>query len=214
MLEAVVTQFVRRNLRGVWVRGHLLPGPTVWAANHHSWWDPFVGTAFSRSRGGRSAVLMLQENLERFPFARAIGAFGTGEPREGLRYLDAGRHLIVYPEGELRPGGPPGDLAAGAAWFACAAKVPLYALASRTLLRGQQHPEAYLVFDRVDTGGSRSEVTRRLGTHLAKSLSELDELVAHTDPRQPLPGFTLAVAGRRSPEERIETLTRRLTWRG
>jgi hypothetical protein len=161
---------------------------------------------------------MLQENLDRFRFARAIGAYGTGEPRQGLRYLDRRRNLIVYPEGQLRPPGPPRDLAPGAAWFARAAKVPLYAVATRTLLRGHQYPEAYLSFHRVDTAGSRSDVTARLDAQLSKALSELDDLVAGCDPRAPLPGFTLTVAGRRSPDERIEAMTRsvtrRLRWRG
>jgi hypothetical protein len=214
MLEAVVTQLVRRNLRGVWVRAHPPPGPAVWAANHHSWWDPFVATAVSRARGARSCVLMLQENLDTFRFARAIGAFGTGEPRQGLRYLDQGRNLIIFPEGELRPPGPVHEIAPGAAWFACAGKVPLYAVATRTLLRGHQHAETYLTFERVDTGGTRTEITRRLDTRLAECLSALDDLVAGTEPRSPLPGFTLAIRGRRSHEERIEAMTRRLTWRG
>jgi len=214
MLEAAVTRFVRRNLRGVWVRGHPVPGPAVWAANHHSWWDPFIGTAVSRARGSRSAVLMLQENLARFRFARAIGAFGTGEPRLGLRYLHEGRNLLIYPEGELHPPGALRDISQGAAWFACAAMVPLYAVAARTVLRGYQCPEAYLAFDRVGTEGSRAEITERLGARLTKALSELDDLIANTEPRSPLPGFTLMVAGRRGPDERIDALARRLTWRG
>jgi hypothetical protein len=214
MLEAVVTQLVRRNLRGVWVRAHPLPGPAVWAANHHSWWDPFVATAVSRAQGARSCVLMLQENLDTFRFARAIGAFGTGEPRRGLRYLDRGHNLIIFPEGELRQPGALAELAPGAAWYANAAKVPLYAVATRTLLRGHQHPEAYLVFERVDTTGTRTQITRQLETRLAGSLSALDAEVAGAEPRSPLHGFTLAIRGRRSHEERIEAMTRRLTWRG
>ncbi len=214
MLEAAVTHFVRRNLRGVWVRAHPVPGPAVWAANHHSWWDPFVGTAVSRARGSRSAVLMLQENLARFRFARVIGAFGTDEPRLGLRYLDQGRNLLIYPEGELHPSGVLWDISQGAAWFACAVKVPLYAVATRTVLRGHQRPEAYLSFSRVGTEGSRAEITERLSARLANGLSELDAMITDAEPRSPLPGFTLMVAGRRSPDERIDAMTRRLTWRG
>jgi hypothetical protein len=92
------------------------------------------------------------------------------------------------------------------------AKVPLYAVATRTVLRGQQSPEAYLTFDRIGTQGSRAEITERLGARLATALSELDKLIAGTDPRLPLPGFTLMVAGRRSPDERIDAIARRLPW--
>ncbi len=213
MLERAVTSFVRRHLRGVWISRRPGPGPAVWAGNHHSWWDPFVGTAVSRAQGTPSAVLMLQANLDRFPFARLIGAFGTGEPRAGLRHLDKGSNLIVYPEGELCPPGPLRDLAVGAAWFAGVAEVPLYALAGRVVVRGQAYPEAYLAFERVDTAGPPGAVTKRLHAQLGALLSEIDDQISHADPSVALPGYTCAVAGRRSADERIANLSRRLTWR-
>jgi 1-acyl-sn-glycerol-3-phosphate acyltransferase len=204
MLEQIVSRMVRRRLRGVWTRGRPVRGPAVWAANHHSWWDPFVGTAVARKLGMRSCVLMLQENLDRFRFARVIGAFGTGNLRRGLSYLEEGRILLVYPEGRLMPPGRLGPLAEGAAWYALTARVPLYAVACRVVMRGNDSAEAYLTFREVPVDPeTRASVTRRLAGTLDSELRSLDVSVAEADPRLPLDGFERALAGRRSPDERM-----------
>jgi 1-acyl-sn-glycerol-3-phosphate acyltransferase len=205
MLRAI-DLLVRRGLRGVWLRGTPPPGPFVWAANHHSWWDPFVAMTVLHRWRRRSALLMRQTNLQRYPFARPLGIFGTDEPRRGLEYLRAGRVLIVYPEGELRPPGPPGRLAGGADWYATRSGLPLCAAATRVLMRGDQHPEAYLWLVTVTGAGA-------LPAALRTTLADLDGLVATTDPRQPLPGFSRVVAGRRSADEQLERMARLLTWR-
>jgi hypothetical protein len=207
MLEPIVSRMVRRRLRGVWTRGAPVRGPAVWAANHHSWWDPFTGTAVARKLGLRSCVLMLQENLDRFRFAAAIGAFGTSRLRQGLSYLDSGRVLLVYPEGRLMPPGPLGPLAEGAAWYALTSRVPLYAVACRVVMRGNDSAEAYLSFQEVPALESRALVTRRLAQTLGCELQSLDLSVSASEPRLPLDGFSQAIQGRRSPDERIERST-------
>jgi hypothetical protein len=47
-------------------------------------------------------------------------------------------------------------------------------------------------------------VTARLRATLAQGLSDLDRLGPVADPRAPLPGYQLLVAGRRSWDERID----------
>lgn len=185
---------VRRGLRGVWLRGELPAGPFVWAANHHSWWDPFVAAAVLGRLDRDPALLMDQDNLGRFGLARLLGAFGTRELRRGLDHLRRGRVLIVFPEGELLPPGPLGPLAGGAAWYARTAGVPLCAVATRVVLRGHQAPEAYLSMSTVDE--------RDLGPRLGAELEILDELITTADPRAPLPGFCRQLPGRRSWDER------------
>ena len=204
---------VRRGLRGVWLRGDLPGGPFVWAANHHSWWDPFVADVVLRDAGRRGCLIMLEENRRRFGFVRRLGVFGTNEPRRGLDFLTAGRVLVIYPEGELRPAGPLGPLADGAGWYARRANVPLCAVATRVLLRGQEAPEAYLSTSVVDVVGPNRDVTRRLGEELDRLLSEVDKLGGVEDPRAPLPGYRLILSGRRSHDERIEAMSGRLPWR-
>jgi len=204
---------VRRGLRGVWLRGDVPAGPFVWAANHHAWWDPFLADVVLTAAHRRGALVMLQENLGRYGFARRLGVFGTAETRRGLAYLTGGRVLVIYPEGELRPPGPLGELANGAAWFARRAGVPLCAVATRVVLRGHEAPEAYLSVAAVDGSGPLAGVTRRLGAELSGQLSEVDSQMAAVDPRAPLPGYQRVLRGRLSRDERIDAIAGRLPWR-
>jgi len=193
---------VRRGLRGVWLCGRPPAGAFVWAANHHSWWDPFVAAAVVGRLDRAPAVLMDQDNLGKFSVARLLGAFGTAHLRRGLDHLRDGRVLIVFPEGELRPPARLAPLAGGAAWYARRAGVPLCAVATRIALRGHQAPEAYLTLSTVDTDAPLTTVTSRLDQVLAARLEELDRSIATGDPRRPLPGFTPYLGGRRSWDER------------
>jgi hypothetical protein len=217
-MRRALSFLVRGGLRGVWLRGLPPPGAFVFAANHHSWWDPFVAMVLLHQLDRSSCVLMLQQNLDRYPFARPLGVFGTGEHRRGLAYLRAGRVLVVFPEGGLRPAGPPGKLAGGAAWYATRAGVPLWAAAARVLMRGQQAPEAYVSAAEVaaevaaGAGGTTAVLTARLARQLADQLADLERLNASSDPRAALPGFTPVVAGRRSWDERVDQVARWLPW--
>lgn len=203
---------VRRGLRGVWLRGALPHGPFVWAANHHSWWDPFLAAIVLDRVGQSACLIMQQENLGRYGFTRRLGVFGTSEHRTGLEYLHRGRVLVIYPEGELRTAGPPGELASGAAWYARRAGVPLCAIATRVVLRGEEAPEALLSCSTVDTSGTLPVVTARLADHLAGQLRDLDAGIEAVDPRRPLPGYRLVVRGRRSWDERIDAVGRWRPW--
>ncbi len=204
---------VRGGLAGVWVRGRLPAGPVVWAANHHSWWDPFLASAVLDRAARPACLLMAQDNLARFGFARRLGVFGTGETRRGLSYLDTGRVLVIYPEGELRPAGPLGPLADGAAWFAHRAGVPLCAVGVRVVLRGHEAPEAYLSLTAVAKATDLWSSTQRLADRLNDELDDVDTLVAASDPRQPLPGFSRLLTGRRSWDERIDAMAGWRPWR-
>lgn len=206
-------RLVRGGLRGVWLRGRLPAGPFVWAANHHSWWDPFVAAAVLRRARRTSGLVMLQDTIQRYAFARRLGVFGSRELRTGLRQLAEGRVLIVYPEGELRPPGPLGPLADGAAWYAHRTGVPLAAVAVRVVLRGQQAPEAYVSITAVDPAGEVGVLTGSLARTLHDDLSTLDRQLAVADPRAGLAGFRPVLLGRRSWDERIDAVTRRLRWR-
>ena len=44
---------VRGGLAGVRVHGRLPAGPVVWAANHHSWCDPFIAGTLLTAAGHR-----------------------------------------------------------------------------------------------------------------------------------------------------------------
>jgi 1-acyl-sn-glycerol-3-phosphate acyltransferase len=203
---------VRGGLAGVWVRGQLPADPVVWAANHHSWWDPFIAGTLLTAAGRPMVLLADVASVHRYRFARRIGVVGTDELRTALAAVRSGAVLVIYPEGRLLPAGPPGALAPGAAWSAARAPARLCSVAVRVLMRGRQYPEAYVMFSGIDAGGPLPEVTGRLRERLREDLADVDRLSAHADPRQPLPGFSRVVRGRRSWDERVDAARDWLPW--
>jgi 1-acyl-sn-glycerol-3-phosphate acyltransferase len=199
---------VRSRLRGVWLRGPTPTSRSVWAANHHSWWDPFVAQAVLTHSGLESGLVMDDGQLARFGFLRSLGVVGTSELRTGLELLRAGRVLVVYPESELRPPGPPGPLSRGAAWLALRAEAQLLAVAVRVVVRGHEAPEAYVDIRPVDSGGDPATGTEQLRDSLTAALSELDKALSTEAPRDPLPAYRHLVHGRRSWDERLARVSR------
>jgi Acyltransferase len=196
LLGGGLQQLVRRGLRGVWLRGALPDGGFVWAANHHSWWDGFVAGAVLHELGRPAALLMDGANLGQFQFLESVGVLPATRPREALAALQAGRALVIFPEGDLRPAGGLGPVARGAAWLADHAQMPLTPVAVRVAVRGHQYGEAYL-----DVGCDARAAS--LAAALGDRLVGLDLDLATSDPRLPLPGFTRIVPGRQSWDERI-----------
>lgn len=205
-LGAGFEQLVRRGLRGVWIRGQLPPGGCVWAANHHSWWDGFLAAAVLRRQRRPAALLMDGDNLSDYRFLTAIGVIPTTRPRQALSSLRDGRVLVIFPEGELRSAGPLGELAPGASWLARRAPATLLPVAVRVAARGHQYPEGL-----IDIGTPCAP--DRLAVALATQLAGLDDAIAGTDPRTPLPGFRCVVTGRPSWDERIDRLSARISRR-
>ena len=197
-LGVALDQLVRRNLRGIWVRGELPNSAAVWTANHHSWWDYFAAAGALRAAGHPEvAVLVDAAGMPRPGALRMAGVVLTTELRTALRKLASGAVLVVFPEGQLRPAGPVGPLRPGARWLADTAGVPLLVVATRVLLRGNQAPEAYL--DVSAALGPQEDPQRRLGT----AVDDLDAELAGADPMLPLPGFRRTVRGVRSWNERF-----------
>jgi 1-acyl-sn-glycerol-3-phosphate acyltransferase len=213
VMLAALRLTVRGGLAGVWVRGRLPAGPVVWAASHHSWWDPLIAGELLAGAGRRMVLLADLANVRQYRFARLVGAVGTDELRTALAAVRGGAVLVIYPEGKLLPAGPPGPLAPGAAWAAARAPARLCSVAVRVLMRGRQYPEAYVVISEISAaGGPPPEITGRLRHQLRDDLAGLDQLNARAEPRQPLPGFARAVRGRRSWDERVDAARGMLPW--
>jgi 1-acyl-sn-glycerol-3-phosphate acyltransferase len=191
-----LSQLVRGGLRGVWVRGELPPGPMVWAANHHSWWDGFVAFAVLREQHRTAALLMDGGNLATFRFLRSLGVISAQRPRQALQALRDGQVVVIFPEGELRPPGPLHAVARGAGWFGRTAPAAVVPVAVRVISRGHQYPEAL-----VDMAPAVAPAD--LPDALALRVRELDADLLRADPRLPLPGFRRVVTGRASWDERI-----------
>ena len=203
LLREAFVRMVHARMRGVWVRGAPPSGPAVWAANHHSWWDPFVAHALLGLADRETGVVMDDANLAGFPFLRRVGVLGTRELKAVTDEVRRGRVMIIFPEGELRPAGPPGPIARGAAWLAGRADAQLLSVGMRVTMRGHEAPEAYVDVVPVRRQLDPLATTTRLAETMRASLADIDALIAESDPRLPLPGFRQAVRGRRSWDERL-----------
>ena len=199
VLHTGLEQLVRRNLRGVWVRGEWpAPGPVVWLANHHSWWDYFVAASALRSAGrAEVGVLMDPASIGSRSFYLRVGAVGTDRLRTAVELLRSGQVLVVFPEGRLLPAGPLGEPHPGAAWLARRSGAVILPVATRVVLRGQQAAEAYLDLGPPADPDSACD-------DLRERLAGLDAELAHSDPDVALPGFRQVVSGVRSWPERFQ----------
>jgi len=200
LFPRIMRSSVRKSLRGVWLRGEMPPCGVI-AANHHSWWDGYLAAELAWSHHQPMRGLMLDENLEQMPFFRLLGAVGASEVRSSLRVLERGEALFIFPEGKVSPPGKLQKLHPGAAWLARKAAVPLYPMAIRCVLRGQQLPEAYLWI---------GEPTLTLEPDLNALLAKLDFDLEHHDPERELPGFRQLVRGPSSTQESTQFLSRML----
>jgi len=187
-------------MRVVWLRGEM-PRSGVIAANHHSWWDGYLAAELAWGHGLPMRGLMLDASLEQMPFFRPLGAVGASEVRSSLRILERGEPLFIFPEGRVSPPGKLQSLHPGAAWLARVAKVPLYPLAIRCVMRGQQWPEAYLWM---------GQPTSNLEPDLNAMLAKLDFDLEQHDPERELPGFRQIVRGPVSTQESTQFLSRML----
>ena len=203
-LPYLIRRSLRGGLHGVYAKGtwdELPPGGVLLAANHHTWWDLylawFIGQRLKRPLNG----LILPETLRQFPFFRSIGAVPTTELREVLRRLGRGELVVVFPEGELRPAGPVGALEPGLTFLAGRARVPVYPVAIRAVMRGAERPEVFLALGSpVEPAGVAAALT--------ELLAGLEADLQRADPEGPLPGFVRWSGGERSTNERTSWVSR------
>ena len=111
-----------------------------------------------------------------------------------------GEWVVIFPEGKLYYPGPLGPLKRGAVWLAKKAGVPILPIACRVVVRGFEHPEAFLL---VYPPISPDEDLERV---LGGALRELDEILRNTHPREIPEGFREILKGRRSLDERMSPL--------
>lgn len=202
MLPAVVRHAMRRGLAGIWFKseeGKRLPAsPVVAVANHHSWWDLYLAWWFAQTTGRPLAGLMNPQRLEAFPFFEQHGAIPADKPQRFVRRVRAGDVGLVFPEAAVQPAGavtltPEQQRRTGRlVELSRATAVPV---AMRVLMRGAEHPEAY-----VWLGAPCKDVAAAVD-RLNGMLKHIDENHAETDPETALPGFSLALQGRRPAHE-------------
>ena len=119
VFDVMFQPYLRRRFAHVLVRTHTrLPRdlPVVLAANHVSWWDGFFLREVQRQLlpGLPVFTVMLEAELARFPFLRALGAMPIDpqHPMSVLRLVralqrrrrfDPGMVVSFFPQGRIRP---------------------------------------------------------------------------------------------------------------
>jgi 1-acyl-sn-glycerol-3-phosphate acyltransferase len=195
---------VRASFRGLWVRGALpaAEGGLLVYLNHSSFWDGFVVHQLGQLAGWDAYAMMEEANLARYPFHARLGAFSVrrGDPRsalETLRHARAvlrrpGAAVVVFPEGELRPGqGPLLPFSRGVEVLARAAGVRCVPVAVRYVFLEHEHPDIL-----VEVG------TPHPPAELERFQAELAQVYARVLSARSLDGFSLKLRGRRSAQER------------
>lgn len=84
--------------------------PTLWIANHTSWWDGIVMQVLHSKSGRKFHAMMLESELRKNPFLARLGAFsvqpGSRSVVESLRYaghlLQQDNHTVLFfPQGRI-----------------------------------------------------------------------------------------------------------------
>ena len=156
--------------------------PTIFYANHVSWWDGYMAFFLTDERWHVEGYLMMEEpQLRRYRFFQRCGCFSVDrhDPREGMRSVAyaaqllqdrPGRVMWIFPQGEIVPNDRrPLVTYAGAAHVARrAAPVRCVPVALRFEFFGEQRPEALIrlgpphIVDNASAKTLHAEMDRRL----------------------------------------------------
>ena len=156
--------------------------PTIFYANHVSWWDGYMAFFLFDERWRIEAYLMMEEpQLSRYRFFQWCGCFSVDryDPREGMRSVIYAAHLLqarpdralwIFPQGEIVPNDRrPLRTYAGAAHIARrVGRVRCVPVALRFEFFGEQRPEALIrlgpphIAEDTDTRALHADMDRRL----------------------------------------------------
>lgn len=120
VFSAYCRLLLRRSFDRVLIAGedelrHRLPDvPTIFVANHSSWWDALLPCFLSVSRWKLDTYAMMDEiQLKKYYFFRWLGTFSVdrSDPRSAMRSIEYAvtllkgttRAMWIYPQGELLP---------------------------------------------------------------------------------------------------------------
>ena len=205
---------LRRTFARVWLGGAPWPAgdrPAIAFLNHSAWWDPILALHLSHDVFRRDGYGIMQgAQLERYPFFRRIGCFGSSTndlddvravSAYATRVLRGGvrRTLWIFPQGALLPLRTALSFRSGAARFARAVpEASLVPIAVRYEFRREQRPECFVRVGEAVSAAAVPEptahLTRRMERRLRKDLALLDADLEHPG----VPGYRMTLEGRRS----------------
>lgn len=215
---------LRRGFARVWVGGAAWPGdgdraagPVIGYLNHSAWWDPIVLLFLSHDVFRCDGYGLMQgAQLQRYPFFRQIGCFGTtGDGIDDARAVASyaatllrgapRRTLWIFPQGALLPARVPLAFRSGLARLERAVpEATAVPVALRYELRAEQRPELFvrvgapLPPERGAADGTMRAAahrTRRLERALRDELARLDEELLRTPVERALPGYRAVLRG-------------------
>ena len=202
---------LRRHFRRVVFRPvqFALDRPTLFIANHHTWWDGFFAFALNECYLRQELHLMMAaEQFENFRFFRKLGVFSVDPSspsdaaaafRYSVRVLrqKGAPSLWIFPAGEMLPYGSDVRYREGFARIACAAgEIQIVPVAFRATFLKEQRPDVAILFGpKFECAGKTPQQVFALGcSELTRLMKELDGLVVGGE----LDEFRLLVPGRRS----------------
>jgi 1-acyl-sn-glycerol-3-phosphate acyltransferase len=224
-------RLLRRGFARVWVGGAAWPGraadaagPVIGYLNHSAWWDPIAVLHLSHDVFRCDAYGLMQgAQLQRYPFFRQVGCFGTtGEGIDDVRALASHaadllraaprRTLWIFPQGALLPARAPLAFRSGLARLERAVpEATAVPVALRYELRAEQRPELFVrvgaalppertAADAVAHGFAPAAAhrTRRLERALRDELARLDDELLRASPDAAPPGYRAVLQGRGS----------------
>ncbi len=210
VLDRYIRRKVQRAFRGVWVRGSLpsSEGGLIAYLNHSSFWDGFMAHQLGQIAGWNAFAVMEEENLAKYRFHTRIGALGVrrGDPKSALGFIRYAREvlrrpkaaLLIFPEGEIHAGqGPLGPLQRGVELLARTADVRCVPIALRYAFLEHEHPDVLIEVGTPHAPGPLAVFEQGLG-----------EVYARVQSARSLEGFTRAVRGRTSVQERWDSVRR------
>jgi len=121
LVQAWFNWYCRYALRKFFHRVHLFGDvpfdpqrPTLYVANHVSFWDPIVLNFLIRTRRRQPAFCMSDlKQVKKHPFFLRVGAFSVDRdhPRDGLRAIQYAADLlnrmpcavVIFPQGKIEP---------------------------------------------------------------------------------------------------------------
>ena len=190
----LIQRSLRRGLHGVYLRtdGQALAATALLTANHHSWWDGYLVWLLRERLQARMGLIMRAAQLDRFRFFRPMGVFSDREVRQAIHRLKHGESVVIFAEGQLCPPGVVREIRPGSAFLARKAQVPIQPLALRVVVRGAQHPEAFISLGPVLPATASAE---QIVAAINHELAQIEQSIAHSDPEQMPPGYTCWLAG-------------------
>ena len=202
-LPFIIRRSLNTGLHRIWLKGDFSELPKsglILAGNHSSWWDAYLAWFLLQRLPVPGVGAARRETLEKFPFFKRIGAVDVSGVRGLLRRLRGGEAVFIFPEGDMRPPGRVQRVKPGLVFLAERADVPVYPVAVRTVMRGAQKPEAFVVL------GEKLKAAGDFQHRMNGLLADLDGYLLELHPEAEPEGFVSLARQNRRFDERIAGL--------